>query len=94
MSRIFESLARPWNRCFSEPSISLYKPAHQGGLELCFFPGSLTRRTIWDTAGYKGFHMPLKACAYSEGHCDFFSRNRTLFRSSVTCVELIQELIK
>ena len=28
-------------------------------------PGSQTRRNIWDTRlGIKGFHMPLKACAY------------------------------
>ena len=34
---------------------------------LWYCTGSLTRRTIWDTAirlDIKGFHMPLKACAY------------------------------
>ena len=31
---------------------------------LWYSPGSLTGRNIWDTDGYKGFGMPLKACAY------------------------------
>ena len=31
---------------------------------LWYSPGSLTRHKIWDTAGYKGLRMPLKACAY------------------------------
>ena len=31
---------------------------------LWYCHGRLKRRIIWDTARYKGFHMPLKACAY------------------------------
>ena len=38
--------------------------AHQGGLVLWYSPWSLTRRKIWDMAGYKRPHMLLKACAY------------------------------
>ena len=43
--------------------ISAYT-AHQGRLVLWYSPGSLERPIIWDTARYKGFYMPLKACAY------------------------------
>ena len=39
---------------------------HQGGLVLWYCTRGPTRRTIWDAAGYKGFHMPLKACAYGK----------------------------
>ena len=36
---------------------------------------SLTRRNIWDTAGYKEFHMPLKAlCVLEKGTDAFASR--------------------
>ena len=38
--------------------------AHQGGLVLLHSNGSLTRRKIFGTIGYKGFDMPLEACAY------------------------------
>ena len=34
------------------------------GMVLWYSRRSLKRRKIWDVAGYKGFHMPLKACAY------------------------------
>ena len=38
--------------------------AHQGGLVLVHSNGSLTRRNIFGKIIYKGFYMPLKACAY------------------------------
>ena len=34
------------------PHFCMYT-THQGGLVLWYSPGSLTRRKIWDTAGYK-----------------------------------------
>ena len=40
---------------------------------LCYSHGSLTRRKIRDTAVYKGFQMPLKACAYRKKGDDAFA---------------------
>ena len=60
---------------------------------LWYSPWSLTRRKIWDTAGYKRVSRAFAGmCAQEKGDAAFASRNGTLFSSSVACVELIQEL--
>ena len=68
--------------------------AGDGTLMLRYFPGSLTRRNMWDTAGYKRVSHAFEGmCVYEKGDGDLASRNCTLFSSSVACVELIQEFI-
>ena len=64
--------------------------AHQGGLVLWYSTGSLTRRRIRDTAGYKKVSHGFEGvCVMEKGDDVFASRNGTLFGSSVACVELL-----
>ena len=61
---------------------------------LWYSSGSLTRRNIWDTAGYKSVsHVFEGMCVYEKGDDAFASRNYMLLSSSVAFGELIQELI-
>ena len=51
-SHIFESSCRSWNRCFPNlPYFCIY--GSSGWASVMVSPGSLTKRRIWDTAGYK-----------------------------------------
>ena len=64
--------------------------AYQGGPVLWYSTGSLKRRKIRDTAGYKRVsHAFEGVCVKEKGDDVFASRNGTLFGSSVACVELL-----
>ena len=53
----------------------------------------VTRRNVWDTAGYKRVsHAFEGTCVQEKGDDAFDSRNCTPFSSSVACVELYKSL--
>ena len=59
---------------------------------LWYYPGGLTRRKILDMAGYKGFHMPLKAYAYRKRGMMILPHGIERYPVRPWRVELTQEL--
>ena len=58
-------------------------------LLLWYCPGSLARRKVWDTAGYKRVSHAFEGmCVWEKEDDAFASRSCTLFSSNVACVEL------